>query len=410
MRWAPFVAAGVLGLACARTGLDAPAGPNDAMPDQTSADATADDAAAFVDATEEPAAPASLGHAVQIAIAATHACLFTTEGPAYCWGDNVDGELGTGATPYPGSTVPVAVVGLDEVRSIAVAEGFTCAVSWSGGVFCWGWGPLVPSGSSNVPVAVPGLESGIASVAVSGCHACALRTNGGVWCWGFNENGELGDGTNLDRWDPVEALGLPPDVIAVSAGPHETCAATATHGAFCWGSNVYGQLGDGSTSPSSTPEQPAGLQNGTAAATSGLSSCAVTSSGSASCWGNNVSGQLGDGTTATSLTPVGVLGMSTGTTSISVGFGHACATTASGAAVCWGRNDGALGDGTSNDSDVPVDVVGIHGVTAVSAGNYASCAVTAEGAAFCWGLNWAGTLGTGSTSDTLVPAPVVGFP
>ena len=105
----------------------------------------------------------------------------------------------------------------------------------------------------QVPVDVSGLASGVSSIALGWDHSCAITTAGGLKCWGYNSNGQLGDGTNADKSSPVDVAGLASGVAMASGGAVHTCAIASGGVAKCWGSNGYGQLGNGSAIDSNVP-------------------------------------------------------------------------------------------------------------------------------------------------------------
>jgi alpha-tubulin suppressor-like RCC1 family protein len=194
-------------------------------------------------------------------------------------------------------------------------------------------------------------------------HACALTTGGAVLCWGSDDFGQLGDGLVEDepQHQPVAVSGLSSGVAAIAAGTNETCAVTAAGGVLCWGENAQGALGDGSAMDSAVPVAVSGLSSGVAAVGVGTSyACALTTGGAVLCWGDNTYGQLGIGSTlSNSAVPVAVSGLSSGVAAISTAPAHACALTTAGAILCWGNNDvGQLGTGMTGPSSlVPVGVV-----------------------------------------------------
>jgi len=358
------------------------------------------------------------GGVTAITAGAIHTCALTTAGGVKCWGFNVNGQLGDGSSTN--RLTPVTVGGLTSgltsgVTAIAAGGFHTCALTPAGGVKCWGLngsGQLGDGSTTNrlTPVAVGGLTSGVTAIATGSGHTCALTTAGGVKCWGWNGYGQLGDGSSTDRSTPVDVSGLASGVTAIAAGQTHTCALTPAGGIKCWGRNGNGQLGDGSLTNRLTPVNVSGLASGvTAIAAGGNHTCALTTAGGVKCWGWNVYGQLGDGSTTNRSTPVDVSGLASGVTAIAAGQHHACALTPAGGVKCWGNNgEGQLGDGTRTNRSIPVDVSGLaSGVTAIAAGTYHTCALTPAGGVKCWGYNVYGQLGDGSNTDPLTPVDVL---
>jgi alpha-tubulin suppressor-like RCC1 family protein len=242
-----------------------------------------------------------------------HACAVTVAGGVKCWGFNGNGQIGNGTTVD--SPTPVDVVGLASGIS-AVAAGFahTCALTNSGGIKCWGMNGFSQFGDgTNVDsyTAVDaGLTGNVAAIAVGSFHTCGLSMGDVLECWGLNQNGQVGGGSTAQiEFTPTEVV-LPHDhVLAVGTGARHTCALTPGP-AKCWGSNDHSQLGDRSVTDRFAPVTVKGLGGNVRVIAGGEGhSCAITEEGGVKCWGWNIVGQLGDGTTIDSATPVKVIGL-----------------------------------------------------------------------------------------------------
>ena len=302
------------------------------------------------------------------------------------------------------------------------AAGSSVVVSGS----AWAWGmnnygqlgngttTTTGCGCISTPVAVS-LPSGTTVTAIAGgqFHSLALTSSGQVLAWGNNGDGELGNGTTTDSSTPV-AVSLPSGttVTAIAGGSYHSLALTSSGQVLAWGSNNRGQLGNGTTTYSSIPV-PVSLPSGTTAtaiAGGGYHSLALTSTGQVLAWGNNVQGELGNGTTTDSSTPVPVsLPSGTTVTAIAGGFEYSLALTSTLHVLAWGLNaNGELGNGTTTNSSTPVAVSQPWGtyVTAIAGGLFHSLALTSTGQVLDWGYNGEGELGNGTTTNSSTPVPV----
>ena len=305
------------------------------------------------------------------------------------------------------------------IAAIKGGSAHTCALTSAGGMKCWGFGAegQLGDGTSTrrlAPVDVLGLGSGVATISTLGGSTCALTTGGGAKCWGSNVEGQLGDGSITNRASPTDVATLGSGVASLAASYLHGCAVTTTGGVQCWGHNGFGQLGNPSPARQATPTAVTLLGASISSVFTGpFHSCAITTvSGRVKCWGNNAQGQLGNGVAEVGGTPVpqDVEGILYGeyVMALATGHSHTCALDYDGAVRCWGDNiHGQLGDGTGVDRLQPVDVVGLQsGVVAIAASSYHTCALTATGAVKCWGSNDEGQLGNGTRVDSLVPVDV----
>ncbi|WP_259465324.1 InlB B-repeat-containing protein [Bifidobacterium sp. wkB344] len=289
-------------------------------------------------------------------------------------------------------------------------------------------------GRESTTITPPDTSRGIRFNQISGgkssnkSFSLAVGSDGNAYAWGNNYYGQLGDGTKTDRTTPVKVrkpTNAPADFtyVQVSAGWDCSLAVGSDGNAYAWGSNTYGQLGDGTTTQRTTPVKvgkPTGLTYVQISAGDDHS-LALGSDGNAYAWGSNTYGKLGDGTTIQRTTPVKVrkpTGKPTDFTYVQVGAGwqHSLALSSDGNAYAWGYNNyGQLGDGTKTDRTTPVKVWKPTNAPAdftyvqVNGGGDHSLAMGSDGYAYAWGYNNYGQLGnnsSGSYANSSVPVRV----
>ncbi len=290
-----------------------------------------------------------------------HTCGLTADGTAYCWGLNNSGQLGTGSIANASS--PVAVSGGLAFTAISAGGNHTCALTVEAATYCWGNNSAGQLGNgtttdASIPVPVSGGLHFAGISARGGFHSCGLSTDGAAFCWGYNGSGQLGDGSLSDATNPVP-VGGGLTFSSISAGYYWTCGVALGHAGYCWGLNDFGELGNGGAANATSPV----LVNGDLAlsaidAGGAYHTCALTTFGAGYCWGLNIYGELGDGNTENTSSPVPVAGGITFST-IGAGAYFSCALSAADGAYCWGHNEhGELGDGTTTDASTPVAVQG----------------------------------------------------
>lgn len=349
-------------------------------------------------------ASASAGEPVftQIDAGFNHTLAVKADGSVWAWGSNSQGRLGIGTTGGTYAT-PIQVPALTNVRYVAAGYSHSLALRSDGTVWAWGddangkLGDDAAITNQSSPVQVAGV-SNIRHIATGMFHSLAVRSDGTVWAWGNDATGQLGNNATLaDQPTPVQVSGMA-NVQHVAAGMMHSLAVRTDGTAWAWGSDQYGQLGDGAaltTRP--TPVQVTGLSSirqVAAAGSGGSYSLALRSDGTVWTWGDNSYGQLGiAGAPANQPTPLQVTGL-TSVREISAGAYHAVAARFDGSAAAWGRdNYGQLGDDAPEvdaTTPVPVDIADIR---SVSAGAHHTLAVLDDGSMWSWGNDAQGQLG-----------------
>ncbi len=313
-------------------------------------------------------------------------------GTVWQWGDNTYGELGNNTTTN--SLTPVEVVG----------QGGT------------------------------GTLSGVKSVAQGVYHSLAVKSDGSVWSWGYDRDGELGVNSTTNSSTPLEVFPTgwadsTGEHVPIAAGAWHSLALKSDGTVWAWGQNGFGQLGINSTaSNSTTPVEVVGAGgtgalSGVVAVAAGFeSSAALKSDGTVWTWGYNGFGELGNNTTTPSSTPVEVVGpggagVLSGVVAIAANYGDTLALKSDGTVWAWGDNTyGQLGINSFNSSLTPVEVLGpggagnLSGIVGLAAGRIDGVALGSDGTVWSWGDNESDQLGNGSTAETSkVPVQVSGI-
>jgi alpha-tubulin suppressor-like RCC1 family protein len=341
------------------------------------------------------------------------------------WGDNDQGELGTGtvlSSKNPAAMPPT-------LRDLHAIDGNGLAVSNDGNV--WGWGPEelsqlygrnastdVGFGNCSIPVRIiDGLPATVSEVAGSPSDAYAVDAAGDVYAWGFNDVGQLGTGNTTDSFTPVKVPNLTDSHPAIAIGAGLAVLNDGT--VWGWGDNSEGQLGTNATGSSSpTPVQIAGVSNAKTVAQSGDTSYALLNDGTVWAWGSDTHGALGQGTSVTSsATPLQVkdtagTGFLSGVTAIAGGM---ALIGNPGTIVTWGSNNhGQLGHGAvGGQSDLPAPLAApvtgtLPTFTAIAAGGDVDVALGSDGSVWAWGAGRANGLTSDSGTPNQVLAPATG--
>jgi alpha-tubulin suppressor-like RCC1 family protein len=247
----------------------------------------------------------------EIVAGGAHTCALIATGEAYCWGYNWYGQVGDGSDTT--RFAPVRVAGGLRFTTLSAGPLHTCGITTGGVAYCWGTNEFGQLGNGTwlgLSLQPDSVASSILfrTITAGQWHSCALAITGAAYCWGFD----------TDSLRPTSVAGGL-TFTTISAGANHTCGLTSTGRAFCWGFNWAGQLGtqaaldtcyDGSGNPFGCTRTPAPVAGRTVflALSAGYDySCGVAADGGAFCWGRNWWGQLGDGTRTSTTSPVRVV-------------------------------------------------------------------------------------------------------
>jgi alpha-tubulin suppressor-like RCC1 family protein len=388
-------------------------------------------------------------------LADDHACGHTTDGKTWCWGSNVYGELAdpaldalrmrTYATQVAGDfeggftglghecfiardTHTMSCVGrggggqlgdgtagsrrlpvhvADDLANVSAGSYATCAVSSAGALTCWGSdhegilgdGQVTPIDLQTPTTIAPAITWQQVSLAD---HACGLDDTQTIYCWGSNANGQLGDGTLLERHAPTP-LSVPTGWTAVTSGINHSCGLGTDGGLWCWGLNTAGECGQPWATLGGTDVVLAATRVGTGqwstAAAGSAFTCAVDGSAQLQCFGYDALGALGDTMSASRYLPAPTVPPISGKV-VTAGANVGCGIDMTGKLACWGYDpEGEIGDGTTTSHGGPTAVVVPPTWHSVSTGFQHTCGITTDNALYCWGKNYYGETGSGDFEE-----------
>jgi len=324
----------------------------------------------------------------QVSAGYNHTLALTSNGKVYAWGSNGSGQVGDGTTNT--AVTPV------DISSSGSLAGKT-----------------------------------IVRVSAGYAYSLAVASDGTVHAWGDNNSSRLGNGTTNPEISPINISSYGSlsgkSIVKISAGNTHNLALASDNTVHAWGNNMSGSVGDGTwTSTKSTPVNitNSGSLNGKTVTQIGVGlghSIALTSDGTMHAWGTNGYGQLGDGTTNVTNVPIPVnsYGSLAGKTVTQIGTGFGANTTfavaSDGTVHGWGDgNYGKIGDGFSTSRTSPVEITSsgsIAGKTIIKilAGASYSIALASDGTVHTWGRNNYSQLGNGSVAQQLNPIAVSSF-
>lgn len=297
-----------------------------------------------------------------------HTCGLTPSGQIFCWGHNDEGQVGF---DFAESVIdePRLLPGPQTWEAVSAGHAHSCALTEAGAAWCWGDNLTGQLGSGDTfqktfePVRVA-TSIRFESVLAGYYQTCGLSGEGRMYCWGRNDAGQIGDGSTSNRFTPVPVAG---DLVFRSLALGDAFVCGATDGgdggaAFCWGSNRNGEIGDPGIPPTATPVGVEGapvftrLYGAGGAWTLGTRAyaCGLTAAGEAWCWGGAIRANPWDGPTEPVRVAAGIRFLD-----LALGSDHLCGVTTDEWAFCAGGNyAGQLGDGTVVDRSSIVGVVG----------------------------------------------------
>ena len=303
-----------------------------------------------------------------VACGYNHTAAIKTDGTLWTWGSNATyGQLGDNSVTQRNSPVQTVAFGTNWIQ-VSAGNASTAAIKTDGTLWGWGSGFYGQLGDNTVntskssPVQTITFANNWKQVSISKFHAAAIKTDGTLWCWGSNSYGQLGDNTVIPKSSPVQTIAFGTSWKQVSCGVFYTTAIKTDGTLWNWGKNDFGILGDNTTANRSSPVQTVTFGTnwkyiGGSSGNNYFARTAVKTDGTLWCWGSNIYGQLGDNTTTNRSSPVQTIDFGTNWKESHIGH-VATGIKTDGTLWCWGYGgNGNLGDNTTTDRSSPVQTI-----------------------------------------------------
>ncbi|WP_303968692.1 Ig-like domain-containing protein [Sporosarcina ureae] len=324
-----------------------------------------------------------------------HLIVLRNDGSVWSWGENTFGQLGGNSAPPTRSVAPKAIQlengnRLLNIKAIAAGGYHSVALDSKGNVWTWGSNTFKQLGHSpknainENPEMISGL-SNIVAIAAGDYHSLAVDDNGHVWSWGRNKYGQVGmKPDKMGETIVPERIASLNGIIAVSAGSEHSVALQDNGNVWTWGSNEYGQLGNGETTNINfEPKLVPGLTSIMEISAGNNHTVALKQDRTSMfAWGSNSYGQLGDGGREMKLLPVLLEGIQD-IKNIAAGDNHTSVIKEDGSVWAWGRNT----SGIASSRTTPIRINGLDQAIAIGSGGYIDSfilAIKSDGTVWQW--------------------------
>lgn len=339
------------------------------------------------------------------------------DGTLWGWGHNNFGQIGDG-THGDGTNkfIPTKIGTDSNWKTIAVGLYHSVALKTDGTLWTWGLNLTGELGDGTydygtekfTPTQI-GTATDWKLVAAGAYHSLAVKNDGSLWAWGLNVDGELGDGTSgfgANKYVPTKIGSA--TWMSINAGTYHSVGIKSDGTIWAWGSNSYGQLGDGTKISRNIPTQIGITNNWKTLISGGYHTIGIKNDGSLWAWGNNEWGQLGIGVFEYFKLVPTQIGTDTNWQTLAAGGNHTIAIKNNGSLWAWGYNaDGEYGNGVYGFNNfAPTQIGTATNWQDVVTGFAHTVFLKTDGSLWTTGENWLGQLGDGTFNRRNTPIQI----